>query len=155
MATTAKIGITEMVQGQSGGEALFNAAVHSLEAMLLLTIEDRDLTAPPGSPNDGEAWIVGTSATGDWATHDDEIAIYYAGWTFVTVTEGMRFWVSDEDVFLLYDGSSFLEYGTQGAAVADLSQDISASYVEAEVQAISDKVDELLGSLRTTGIIAT
>jgi len=45
--------------------------------------------------------------------------------------------------------------GTQGAAVADLNQDISAAYVEAEVQAISDKVDALLASLRAAGIIAT
>lgn len=43
----------------------------------------------------------------------------------------------------------------QGTAVTDLGQDISASYVEAEVQAISDKVDELLAVLRTAGVIAT
>ena len=45
--------------------------------------------------------------------------------------------------------------GTQGAAVADLNQDVSAAYVDAEVQAISDKVDALLASLRAAGIIAT
>jgi len=40
------------------------------------------------------------------------------------------------------------------AAVADLGQDISVGYVEAEVQAISDKVDDLLAALRTAGILA-
>lgn len=44
---------------------------------------------------------------------------------------------------------------TQGAAVADLAQIISVAYDQAEVQALSDKVDELLGALRTAGIIAT
>lgn len=43
----------------------------------------------------------------------------------------------------------------QAAGVADLNQDISASYTEAEVQAISDKVDALLASLRTAGILAS
>lgn len=43
----------------------------------------------------------------------------------------------------------------QGAAVADLGQVISATYVAAEVQAISDKVDALLASLRTAGVIAS
>ena len=43
----------------------------------------------------------------------------------------------------------------QGAAVADLGQDISATYVEAEVQAISDKVDALLAQLRVSLVIAT
>ena len=43
----------------------------------------------------------------------------------------------------------------QGAAVDDLEQDISASYTEAEIQAISDKIDELLAELRTAGVIAS
>lgn len=43
----------------------------------------------------------------------------------------------------------------KSAAVADLNQDISAAYVEAEVQAISDKVDALLAALRTAGILAS
>ena len=43
----------------------------------------------------------------------------------------------------------------QGAAIADLGQDITATYVEAEVQAISDKVDLILAALRDHGLIAT
>lgn len=40
------------------------------------------------------------------------------------------------------------------AAVANLNQTISAAYVQAEVQAISDKVDETLAALRGADIIA-
>lgn len=40
------------------------------------------------------------------------------------------------------------------AAIANLNQDISATYVEAEVQAISGKVDEILAALRAAGIVA-
>lgn len=43
----------------------------------------------------------------------------------------------------------------QQSAIADLNQDISATYVEAEVQAISDKVDAILAALRAHGLIAT
>jgi hypothetical protein len=39
------------------------------------------------------------------------------------------------------------------AAEADLNQTISGSYVQAEVQAISDKVDALLAKLRTAGLL--
>lgn len=42
-----------------------------------------------------------------------------------------------------------------GAAVADLNQTITDPPTQAEVQAISDKVDELLASLRAAGIIET
>ncbi len=40
-----------------------------------------------------------------------------------------------------------------GAAIADLAQTISASPTQAEVQAISTKVDAILASLRTLGLI--
>lgn len=42
----------------------------------------------------------------------------------------------------------------QAAAVADLNQNISATYDQTEVQAISDKVDELLAALRAAGLMA-
>lgn len=41
------------------------------------------------------------------------------------------------------------------AAVTDLNQTISASYSQAEVQAISDKVDALLAAMRTGNVLAT
>lgn len=56
-----------------------------------------------------------------------------------------------EIVDVVFAGSAV----AQAAAVADLNQDISASYVEAEVQAISDKVDALLAALRTAGLLAS
>lgn len=41
------------------------------------------------------------------------------------------------------------------AAVTDLNQTISGTYSQSEVQAISDKVDELLATLRTIGLLTT
>jgi hypothetical protein len=41
------------------------------------------------------------------------------------------------------------------AAEADLDQDISNTYVEAEIQAISDKVDDLLAKMRIAGLLAS
>lgn len=41
------------------------------------------------------------------------------------------------------------------AAVADLGQTISDPPTQAEVQAISDKVDEILAALRAAGLMST
>ena len=41
------------------------------------------------------------------------------------------------------------------AAVADLGQTISGTYSQSEVQDISDKVDELLGAMRTARLLAS
>lgn len=60
----------------------------------------------------------------------------------------------------LNQGGTTLTIGAGGAldvqttdAIADLDQDISTTYAEAEIQAISDKVDLILAALRTAGII--
>jgi len=43
----------------------------------------------------------------------------------------------------------------RASAIADLSQTITDPPTQAEVQAISDKVDALLAALRTSGVLAT
>lgn len=57
-------------------------------------------------------------------------------------------------ILTLSDGSNWKLIGTQAAAVADLNQTITNPPTQAEVQAITDKIDELLDALRTTGVIA-
>jgi len=49
---------------------------------------------PPGSPADGDAYLVGASPTGAWASNANDIAIYTTanlGWVFFTPRTGMRF----------------------------------------------------------------
>lgn len=48
-----------------------------------------------------------------------------------------------------------LAAGLKATAIPDLDQNISTTYVEAEIQAISDKVDALLAALRVAGLLAT
>ena len=46
---------------------------------------DADLSAPPGSPSEGDRYIVGPSATGDWSGHDGEIADRHPVWGTIGV----------------------------------------------------------------------
>ena len=75
-------------------------------------IKDRNLTAPPGSPADGDRYIPAVTATGAWATHEDEIAVWdaqltTAAWVFFAPKEGWTVWVDDEDVQLVFDGTGW------------------------------------------------
>jgi len=60
-----------------------------------------------------------------------------------------------ENFTLIADASGNQVVGAQQAAIADLNQTISGTYTQAEVQAISDKVDAALAMLRVHGLIAT
>ncbi|HDT13374.1 MAG TPA: DUF2793 domain-containing protein, partial [Candidatus Aminicenantes bacterium] len=102
-------------------------------------VKDKDLTSPPGSPTKGDRYIVGASATGDWAGHDNQIA-YYSGsaWVFLTLAEGQMCWVEDENKVYKYDGSAWavlvpessggLGYALQGAGANLASVSDGATY---------------------------
>ena len=47
--------------------------------------------APPGSPSDGDSYLVPFGASGEWATHEGEVATYsedFGGWVYETVPTG-------------------------------------------------------------------
>ncbi|MCP3868318.1 MAG: DUF2793 domain-containing protein [Gammaproteobacteria bacterium] len=76
---------------------------------LNLSIIDRDLTAPPGTPSDGDGYIVGASATGDWATHDDDVAIWDddgSDWVFYTPSEGWLAYLEDEQKLTVFKAAT-------------------------------------------------
>ena len=105
--STPRFGITELIEGQSGGDVVFNVAISELESMSGLSVLDRDLTAPPGGESAGAVYLVGGSATGAWSGHDGDIAIYRSGYYFVTPSEGLLMWVADENMLSLYDGAGW------------------------------------------------
>jgi hypothetical protein len=99
--------VDELEDYRYSGTAWVSKAFPRLYQTLVV---DKDLTAPPGSPVDGALYIVGGSATGDWSGHDDEVARYdepLGVWQFFAPAEGWEFYVIDEDVKYLYDGSGW------------------------------------------------
>lgn len=83
-ATTADDGVTCLVTGNGLRYHIEDSAALSLSAVL------GTATVAPGSPTLGDAWIVGAAATGDFAGHDDDIALSTRrGWVFATPDLGM------------------------------------------------------------------
>lgn len=108
--TTPKLSLPELSTSQAGKEITHNDALLILDALAQGTVKDKDLAAPPGSPSDGDAYIVGASATGDWASQDGKIAVWrtsVAAWTFITPQEGWELWVDDETVSYRYTSSAW------------------------------------------------
>jgi len=78
--------------------------------------------------------------------------VYHAqGGDEVVVADGGTITVQSGGAVVVESGGAL---GQQDAE-ADLDQTISGSPTQAEVQAISDKVDALLAKLRLAGILAT
>jgi hypothetical protein len=89
-----------------------NEALRVLDAAVQLSVLDRDLTAPPGGPSDGDRYIPASGATGDWSGKDLNIAAWQDGaWAFLVPREGWLCWVADEDTLLVWDGSAWADAG--------------------------------------------
>lgn len=116
MTTTPDLGIPELVQSQANPDITHNEALVLIQALLNGVI-DKDLTAPPGSPTEGDAYLINTaSPTGAWAGHAYAVAIYWgSAWRFVpgnddagspitmgSRQEGLRVWVRDENRYYVW-----------------------------------------------------
>ena len=56
------------------------------------------LNTPPGSPSTNNAYLVGTSGTGDWSGQDNNLAIWNgAAWIYTTPQDGDFLYDQDED----------------------------------------------------------
>ncbi len=107
MAVTSHVGLTLVEQAQAQKEVTVNEALKRLDALLNGGALDKDLATPPGSPAEGDVYIVAASATDDWAGEEDAIAYFDQVWRFITPREGMALWVADEDQTYVYDGSGW------------------------------------------------
>lgn len=76
------LGLPFIAQSQVQPEATHNTALLLLQALANGVVSAGGNT-PPGSPVDGDAYIVGASPTGAWAGRANSIAIYLGGWFFL------------------------------------------------------------------------
>src|SRR5882672_637485 len=91
-------------------EVVHNAAVRSLDALVQLAVLDRDLATPPGSPADGQRWIVAASPTGAWAGHAKHVAAWQDGaWHFYVPRVGWFAYVVDEGWLAAWNGSAWVD----------------------------------------------
>jgi hypothetical protein len=80
------------------------------------------MSAPPGSPVVGNAYLIGMGATGAWATHDKKITSWTsAGWKFIVPKTYDEAHVADELQIYHYNGSSVWVVGTSAIVLADKS----------------------------------
>jgi hypothetical protein len=108
-----------ILAAQAQKHVTHNEALRILDGLVQLSVLDRDLTAPPGSPTDGDRYIVGSGASGDWMGWDLNVALWTDGaWLRLPPRTGWRAWIEDENVLLVYDGSSWI--GTTPTALQNL-----------------------------------
>lgn len=76
---------------------------------------DQNLATPPGSPSNGDRYIIAASATGAWLGQSGNVAEWDGtAWDFTISVEGMTTYIEDENLIYHHDGSSWIQAGGTG-----------------------------------------
>lgn len=113
--TTPKAKLHELTLTTAQQATTVNADLSIIDQGIDGTVKSRGVNTPPGSPSDGDAYIVGTSPTGVWAGKGNQIAFWRnsaGAWQFMTPLEGWTRRVQDDDDA----GGVPKEYGYTGSA---------------------------------------
>ena len=101
-----------ILAAQAQKHVTHNEALRLLDAMVQLSVLDRDLTAPPASPADGDRYIVASAATGLWAGWDLNVTTWVDGvWMRLVPRPGWLAWIADEATFFVWNGSAWQSVG--------------------------------------------
>lgn len=112
--SSPRLDLDDIIVGQAAKEVVVNGNSRRLEAWF--GVKSRSNGGPPGSPADGDAYIV-DSLTGLWSSFAlDDLAIYYNGsWRNIPPSQGPLVYVDDEDLRLSWDGAAWTIAVNSGA----------------------------------------
>lgn len=168
MTTTKNLVLTHLVEGQQNAATAVNTLANLIDA-LCQGVAINETNTPPGSPGEGDTYIVGTVGTGAWASNSEDIAIYLSGWVFVTPNEGWKMHDQTGNVTRRWDGANWVD-DTRATVVADLTdntggsaddtlESIGVSYSQTEVRNnfadLGAKVNEIISALQTANLMAS
>ena len=105
---TPNLGLLELSNNQLNPENTINSFLSTLDAVVQLSILDTTLTAPPGTPFNGDRYIPAATATGAWAGQENNIAYYYNGWSFITPKVGWEIYDFTDSLYKNWDGYSWV-----------------------------------------------
>lgn len=118
MDTTPNLALPYIAAAQAQKHVTHNEAIRALDALVQLSVIDRDLTVPPSVPVNGERYIIPAAASGAWAGHTGKIAAYQDGaWAIYPMAEGWVAWVADEDILVVWNGSDWSPLSGGGGVV--------------------------------------
>ena len=73
-----------------------------------LSVKDRDLATPPGSPTAGDTYIIAASPTGAWASKATQLTLWTgSAWVFAVPRVGMLAYIEDEQKLTIFKSGAW------------------------------------------------
>ena len=107
MADTPNLVLPYLAANQSQKHVTVNEALRRLDALVQVTVQSMALASPPGSPVEGQRWILPAAPTGAWSGHAGQIAAWQDGaWAFYAPLDGWTAVDISTDTLLLYNAGT-------------------------------------------------
>ena len=106
MTTSPTLGLTLMTASQAAKEVLFNEFLLAFDSLYRGVVISSTLTSPPGSPSEGDCYIIAGSPTGAWSGQANNITFYFNGWQFITAKNEMRLYDEGSSCWRVYHSGS-------------------------------------------------
>lgn len=134
-----------------------------LDVLVAATVEGLPLATPPATPAIGTCYMVGSSPSGAWSGHAQQLAAYTSGgWRFIAPRVGMGAYVASSGSTAVFGGVSW-EVGTLkgsqlvveglkvvGSRGAAIGAPTAGSTVDAEARTA---IGQILTAMRQHGLI--
>lgn len=107
MTTTPRLALPYILAQQAQKEVTHAAALNRLDVLVQPVVQQVGLDTPPGSPADGQCWVVGSTPTGAWAGQANKLAQRIGGaWVFHSPFVGL----------VVFDAATLSQWGWNGSA---------------------------------------
>ncbi|MCJ2090852.1 DUF2793 domain-containing protein [Methylobacterium sp. E-005] len=122
--STPHLGLPLIAASQAQKHVTHNEALGLLDALVQLACLDKDLTAPPPSPAEGDRYLViASNPGGAWAGLAGQVARYADGvWTGMVPRAGWLAYVMDEADLYLFDGTAWTSVRRALSAIRSVSR---------------------------------
>ncbi|MGM0583797.1 MAG: DUF2793 domain-containing protein [Pseudomonadota bacterium] len=152
---TTHLQLPWLLASQAQKHVTHNEALRLLDGLVQLAVLDRDRTAPPASPSDGDRHVAAAGATGDWTGWEGSVAYYVDGaWMRLVPRPGWLAWVEAEATLLVWTGATWTPLE---AALGLVALGATTRLAEAPAGAATDMAvfEELLSDLSGPSVDST
>jgi hypothetical protein len=123
MTSTPHLALPLIAAAQAQKHVTHNEALASLDALVQLAVKERNRAAPPAAPEEGDRFLIGANATGAFAGHEGEVALFDLGiWRFFAPRPGWRAYVENEDLVVVFNGQEWKSFGAVPDEIQNLER---------------------------------
>ncbi len=108
MENSDNLKLPYIMASQAQKHVTHNEAVRMVDALVQMSVVDKDLSSPPSSPLAGSRYIIASAASGDWTGKEKQIAAFQDGaWKYFEPGSGWIAWVEDEEICLIFSNNEW------------------------------------------------